>query len=199
MLIRVGDVPVKEDRLKEKHFRKRMRKNIGGEVYMEKIVLRQKLDYDIVPGLFHYEPSMFAMQLSARAEDFFAGLFNDVYSRGLIDSKGSVRYHWRAKQPFTSKDFNKTPVRFSDEVYLIYVELPSADDEKCDYCIAYALLLTNSEYKFYTIEKNVSGKIYIGTVDKYIKHTILCEVDKSSLEDGISLYMQLYSLYCNGF
>ena len=159
------------------------------------VPIRYDIDYHLVPEMFHYAPVLFISQLATRGEIFLADLFNDAYSRGTIGSDGTVTHHWRNSKPFTTDDFKILVAAFQDETRLIHVHLPTADDEGCDYCLAYIVVLDDETCRFYTVEKNIRNETYIGTVDENGVHFIVGGGMEYSEDQLASLHMFIHMLF----
>lgn len=155
---------------------------------------RYKLDYDVVPQLFHYAPDMFAEQMIVRGEDFLNGLYNDVYSTnrgGVIGNDGKIVSYFGSTRRFSAAEFKKTIIRFPERVMASYVTLPSAEDEQSDYCIAYAIVINECDCRFYCIEKSTDGRYYVGTVNEARERVRICETSKLP-EENFPLLLILF-------
>lgn len=158
----------------------------------EELSSRYNLDFSIIPKMYHYSPAMFAQQFLQRAEDFLAGLFNDVYRDncgGIIGNTGRVVRFFGRKRNFASKDFEKTIIRCPENTVIVYVTLPPADDKALDYCEAYAVVLNDHDCQLFLIDRSTDGEYFVSTVDENGRRIRICTAEEKHQENFPLLFL----------
>jgi len=134
-----------------------LRPTVTGGCAMGDNKTRYTIDFDLVPSLFHKDPTTFHKAFPTMLGMLLPGVYNESFKKS--------QPFWKRSTTFGPKDFPYTRQAFPDGIIVEFVSLPPATDTSPMYCTAFALVSRGDTLRFYTVERSALNTTAIGTVD----------------------------------
>lgn len=145
----------------------------------QKPIIRYKLDFQLLPILFHTDKKEFSKVFMEFPAELLAEMYTQVYETAFSGQPGQM------PRIFSESDFSVRRKTYPGGAKICLVLLPplTGEDGSHVYCTAYAMAVSGNFIQLYTIEKSVFGTTCIGTVDKDGNHINLGDAGKTVEEN----------------